>query len=145
MALNAKSFQLLESNYQAAQRMRFMLASLYGANVDVNMRAFLLQANEEEMACWVNIQKAFYSTKGNNLRLKELADKASLEFFKNKAYEEGRSYAYKLPPEEVSAEGVVLRETKNPYRHNEAFSEEVKNAWSDGFQSSFEVISGESW
>jgi len=145
MAMNAKSFKLLESNFTQAQRMRFMLASLYGCNVDVEMRAFLLKANEEELNCWMNIQQAFYSTKGNNLRLKDLAKKAEIEFLKLKAFEEGRSYAYELHPAQVSSQGVKLRESKNPYRHNEAFSEEVREAWSDGFQSSFEVISGESW
>lgn len=145
MALNAKSFQLIEADLKQAQRMRFMLASLYGANVDVEMRAFLLQANEEEMACWMNIQQAFYSTKGNNLRLKKLADKANIEFHKIKAFEEGRSYAYELHPAQVSSQGVELRESKNPYRNNEAFPDEVRAAWTAGFQSSFEVISGESW
>ncbi|MDX1352378.1 MAG: hypothetical protein R3254_05145 [Thiomicrorhabdus sp.] len=82
--MNAKSFQLLESDDNQAQRMRFMLASLYGTKVDVDMGAFLLKASEQEMHCWLDIQKAFYSTKGHNLRLKALADKASVEFYQNK-------------------------------------------------------------
>ena len=145
MALNAKSFKLIEAQIVQSQRMRFMLAKLYGAAIEVEMRGFLLQANEEEMACWTDIQKAFYATKGDNLRLKKLAEKASLEYQVLAAFEEGRTFAYNLPAEQVAEEGVALRESKNPYRSDETMPEEVKRAWTAGFQNAFEVISGESW
>jgi len=145
MALNAKSFQLIETQSPQSQRMRFMLAKLYGAHMDVDMRGFLLQANEEEMTCWTDIQQAFYVTKGNNFRLKKLAEQANIEFQTQQAFEEGRSCAYDLLPALVADKGVTLRESKNPYLKNDAVPPEVAQAWTAGFKNAFEVISGESW
>lgn len=145
MALTARSFQLIEAHNAQAQRLRYMLAKLYGANIDIEMRGFLLQANEEELTCWIGIQQAFYATQGDNLRLKDLAHKAHIEYQCEQAFAEGRHCAYQLAPAEVAERGVQLRETKNPYRHNEAIDPQVTQAWTDGFQNAFEVIAGESW
>jgi len=145
MALNAKSFQLIEAQTIQSQRLRFMLAKLYGASLDLEMRGFLLQASEEEMRCWTNIQTVFHTTKGDNLRLKQLAEKARIEFQAEQAFEEGKAYAYAMSAEQVAEEGVKLRESANPYTDQDIFSEEVALAWTAGFQNAFEVISGESW
>ena len=145
MALNAKSFQHIEAQTPQSQRLRFLLAKLYGADIDVDVRGFLLQASEEEVTCWVDVQKAFYVTKGGNLRLKTLADQAKIEYQTKQAFEEGRSFAYDMLPALVADKGVTLRESKNPYINNDAVPPEVAEAWTAGFQNAFEVISGESW
>ena len=145
MALNAKSFQLIEADTAQSQRLRFLLATLYGEQIDVDMCGFFMNATEEEITCWLNIQKVFYTTKGDNLRLKGLADNAKLEYQAQKAFEEGRAFAYEMLPNVVAVDGVKLRETKNPYRNNKACPEVVKKAWTEGFQNAFEVISAESW
>lgn len=145
MALNAKSFKLIEAQTPQSQRLRFMLAKLYGADMDVEMRGFLLQADEEEMTCWMDVQRAFYVTKGDNLRLKNLAEKAKIEYQTQQAFEEGRSFAYDMLPALVADKGVTLRESKNPYLKNDSVPPEVAQAWTAGFQNAFEVIAGESW
>ena len=146
MALNAKSFQLIEAKNAQSQRMRFMLAKLYGANLEVDVRGFLLQANDEEMACWLNIQKVFYATKGHNLRLQQLAENARLEHQIEHAYEQGRRFAYTLLPEDVAENGIEWRESKNPYQQTaQDTPDAVKLAWTAGFQNAFEIITAESW
>ncbi|BBP43165.1 hypothetical protein [Thiosulfativibrio zosterae] len=145
MALTVKHFQLMEADYGMAKKLRYLLAHLYGFDVEVSCRDFLVQAGEAEQDTWVAIQKAFAQTKGANIRLQQLAEKANLEYQVEQAYEAGRVCAQELLPAQLIARGMELRYSKNPYWQKADVPEQVQQAWSDGFQEYLELTREESW
>lgn len=145
MALTVKHFQLMESDYSMAKKLRYLLAHLYGYDVSVSCRDFLIQAAEAEQDAWLAIQRAYALTKGANIRLQQLAEQAYLEYQTEQAYEAGRVCAQALLPAQLIARGTELRYAKNPYWQNPNYPEAVQQAWSDGFQSYLELMREESW
>lgn len=145
MALSTTQNKLVHSKNNQSKRLRFLVAKLNGAKVEIDLHAFIVQANEEELACWLAIQKEFHQTKGQDNELQQIAQAGQLEYEIERAFEEGRRFAYSQAPDEVAEFGMTWRESKNPYLKNDLASPEVSRAWTEGFKNALEVIVGESW
>jgi hypothetical protein len=145
MVLNDAIFTFMKHDYTQSKRMRFWLAQLYGFKVEVDHRAFILQASEIEMDYWCELQQFFHDCKGKHERLKAFADKAYLEYSVEKSFEEGRFVAYQLSLETIVEQGQHLRYADNPYWQNSFYPQSVQQAWSDGFQNAFQIIAVQPW
>ena len=145
MSLSKATTDILNRENTQSKRLRFMLAKLYGANINIELRGFLLQATNEELESWQAIQNLFCQHKGELEELKNLAEKARIEYLTETAFEQGRKYAYSMPPADIAEHGLTWRETKNPHIKDPIALPEIKQAWTAGFQNAFEIISAESW
>ena len=145
MELNSSQLNLIKTNSNQSKRLKALLANLYGFDVAIDLHTFIQTASESEWQCWLAIQTISYQTGFNSPQLTQLSQEIGLELASERAFEEGRSAAYALPPEQVAEYGLSWRYSKNPYTSQEGVAVEIEQAWKEGFQNAFEVITGESW
>lgn len=146
MALSVKDFQLIESDYGYAKKIRFTLGHLFGMRSPSCLPELLLQGSENEIEIVLNLLKAFANTKNRNQRLREIAERGWREFELEQVFEEGRQYAIKQPMQMLKDFGLEWRYTKNPYKAGtEKADADKADAWTNGFKAHFDVACCEAW
>lgn len=145
MPINNKTKKFLESSFSSKTKLYKLIAKLHGVDIEIDLHAFVLQASKEEMQTWIDIQEVFYLTKGQDKELIQIAETAKEEALVEKAFAEGRSYAFSLDPVSIEENSSLIRDSKNPYKDLSLYSLKIKLAWIDGFQNAVGVILGESW
>lgn len=145
MPISSDTKNFLESSYANRDKLNNLIAKLYGADVEIDLFSFCLQASQEAITAWLEVQKVFNESQGKDPYLKQKAAIAIQHALQKKAFEEGRKYAYSQDPNKLEENSTRIRNTQNPYQDKSLYKEQTAMAWADGFQSAIEVILGESW
>lgn len=145
MPINNETRDFLGSSFSSKNRLFHLIAKLYGLDIDIDLYAFALQAKPQEMQAWIDIQQVFHLSKGKDNELNKIAATAKEIALIDKAFADGRNYAFSLNPENIEENSKSIRDSKNPYKDSTLYSTKVSLAWIDGFQNAVEVIIGESW